>query len=88
MSWSASAHGTPAEVAASVQQQFDSYGPGPSKDEFAEALPHLLWLVGQVSAQHAVKLVASGSKSTADSSINVDLRTVYYGTAGHPQSQL
>lgn len=76
MSWSASASGTPSEVAASVQQQFDNYGPSTSKDEFAEALPHLLWLVAQVSG-YKVELLANGSKGTAQSSIYVKLATVY-----------
>lgn len=77
MSWSASASGTPSEVIASLEQQFNAYGPSASKEEFALALPHLVWLVGQVSGPHTVELTANGSKSTAESSIYVKLATVY-----------
>lgn len=80
MSWYVQAEGTPDEVATAVQRQFDNYGPGPSKDEFTEALPHLLWIATQVS-NHGMKLTAGGSKSTAEASFHVKVETVYAKSA-------
>lgn len=76
MSWYVTAEGTPDVVKATLQQQFDNYGPSPSKDEFAEALPHLLALAGQV-VNHTLRLTAGGSKSTTEASFHIKVETVY-----------
>lgn len=77
MSWCVmQTEGTPDAVAADVQRQFDCYGASPSKEEFAEALPHLLWMVRQVSG-HNLRFSAGGSKSTTESSLYIKMDTLY-----------
>lgn len=85
MSWSVSQMiGTPKAVKQALQKQFDNYGAGPAKEEFAAAKPHLDALLDEYAgARVHVEFSASGSASTIDGvktegSVAVSIRPIYH----------
>jgi len=66
MSWSVSASGKPADVAAAIDTAVARYGPGQSRDEFEEAAPHLKGLVACAGPEQTLTVSASGHATFVD----------------------
>lgn len=80
MSWSVSAVGKPAAVAASIESQFASYGTCPEPEETAKQL--VRQTIASLASGHSkpgtiIKVTASGSQSNSYDGPGAPLRDVY-----------